>query len=412
MCSGRCSPGRRTRLSGNSPMFVVAMAIGVILYALYDPTSMRDPAPTTGGVRPALDAVEPYEPGRPISAVRLESGVQEVVKLASNEGPFPPFPAAQQAIVDAAPNQRLYPDPGAWVLRDALSQWAHVPVGNIQAGNGVDSLIKLLCLALLDPGDELVMGWPSFPSWRQGALIMGARPVLVPLDERGAYDLDAILAAIGPRTKMVVIVSPNNPTGAAVDADALADFLDRVPDSVVTVIDEAYYEYMGGMGHNGAAAIDDARPLVVTRTFSKIFGLAGLRIGYMFAPADLLAAIGKVRNVFDVNNIAKVAATASLSQADHLLPERVALNLTERARVADRLRALGTPPLPSDGNFLFVDMGSPERAQAMFEQLLSRGVIIRPTRAFGAPTGVRITVGLAAENDRLLAEYSAVLDDV
>lgn len=370
---------------------------------------MSEPSLPQGLVRPALGAVEPYEPGRPISAVRLESGIQEVVKLASNEGPFPPFPAAQQAIVDAAPNQRLYPDPGAWVLRDAIGQYARVPVERIQPGNGVDSLIKLLCMTLLDPGDELVMGWPSFPSWRQGALIMGANPVLAPLAADGAYDLDALLDAITPRTKMVVVVSPNNPTGGAVRAADLAAFLDRVPGHVLPVIDEAYYEYVDGDGHNGAREVRHGRPIVVTRTFSKIFGLAGLRIGYMFAPAELIAQVGKVRNVFDVNNIAKVAATASLGQAAQLLPDRVALNRGERERVRERLTALGTPPLRSDGNFLFIDMGDPGRAGAMFDALLARGIIIRPTRAFGAPNGVRVTIGLPAENDRFLAEYVAAL---
>lgn len=369
---------------------------------------MTIPHLPAGIVRPVLDQVEPYEPGRPIGAVRMESGLQEVVKLASNEGPFPPLPAAQRAIVAAADKQRLYPDPGAWALREAVMQHARVPVENILPGNGVDSLIKLLCLTLLDPGDQLVMGWPSFPSWRQGALMMGAEPILVPLTEDGAYDLDAVLAAIGPRTKMVVVVSPNNPTGAAVAADDLDRFLDRVPGHVLPVLDEAYFEYLAGKGHDGAQLFTAGRRLAVTRTFSKIFGLAGLRVGYLFASVDLIAAIGKVRNVFDVNNLAKVAATASLTQV-HLLQERVELNLVERGRVALALRALGLDPLPSDGNFLFVDMGSPERALGLFDALLKRGVIIRPARGFGAPRGVRVTIGLPAENDRFLAELATAL---
>ncbi|HRC06734.1 MAG TPA: aminotransferase class I/II-fold pyridoxal phosphate-dependent enzyme [Miltoncostaeales bacterium] len=373
---------------------------------------MSEPPLPHGLVRPSLSAVEPYEPGRPISAVRLESGIQEVVKLASNEGPFPPFPAAQQAISESISQLRMYPDPGAWILRDAISQHARVPVDLVQPGNGVDSLIKLLCMTVLDPGDEMVMGWPSFPSWRQGALIMGASPVLVPLTADGAYDLDGLLAAITPRTKMVVVVSPNNPTGAAVDAAALTAFLDRVPGHVLPVLDEAYYEYMGGTGHNGAKEMRNGRPMVVTRTFSKIFGLAGLRVGYMFAPTALISEIGKVRNVFDVNTLAKTAATASLAHASQYLPDRVALNAGERTRVSARLTALGTPPLPSDGNFVYVDMGDGVRAGAIVDALLARGIIIRPTRAFGAPTGVRVTIGLPAENDRFLSEYAVALAEL
>lgn len=365
-----------------------------------------------GLVRPILAEVDPYEPGRPISAVTTESGIQEVIKLGSNEGPFEPFPAAIEAIRAAAPSQRLYPDPGTWQLRDALSEYVGVPADHLQVGNGVDSLIKLVCLALLDPGDELVMGWPSFPSWRQGALMMGAVPRLVTLRTDGSYDLDGLLGAITDRTKMVVVVSPNNPTGAAVTRPELERFVAQVPDHVLVLVDEAYYEYMGGRGHDAASLVPDGRPLVALRTFSKIFGLAGLRVGYMCAPPELISAIGRVRNVFDVNDIASHAATASLSEADKFLPERIALNAVERARVSDALTALGLSPLPSDGNFVFCDLGGPDLARMIVEGLLARGIIIRPTGSFGAPDGIRITIGLPAQNDRLLVEIAHVRESV
>ncbi len=363
----------------------------------------------TGLVRPALGAVDPYEPGRPISAVRLDTGVEAVVKLASNEGPFPPFPGAIAAIADAAAGQNIYPDPGAWALRDALERHTMVPQELILPGNGVDSLIKLICLATLDPGDELVMGWPSFISWRQGALTMGATPRLVPLAADGAYDLDAMLDAITPRTKLVVVVSPNNPTGAAVSADDLTSFLDRVPGHVLPVLDEAYFEYLPAGGHNGAYLLRDGRPLAVTRTFSKAFGLAGMRIGYLMAPAELLSAIGRVRNVFDVNAVAQAAAVATLAEVDKHLPERIALNATERERVSAALSVWGYRPLPSTGNFVFIDMGSVERANGCFDAMIARGVIIRPARGFGAPTAVRVTIGNARENDRFLAVFAEIL---
>ena len=318
-----------------------------------------------GLLRAALDAVDPYEPGRPIEAVRLETGIEEVVKLASNEGPFAPFPGAQQAIADAAVAQRLYPDPGCWALRDALERHTLVPTDQILPGNGVDSLIKLICLATIDPGDQVVMGWPSFISWRQGALMMGGETVLVPLAGDGAYDLDAMLAAIGPRTKLVVVVSPNNPTGAAVDEAALVTFLDRLPPHVLPVLDEAYFEYLPDGGHNGAELIRDGRNLAVTRTFSKVFGLAGVRVGYLMAPRDLLGAIARVRNVFDVNGLAQVAAVATLREVDAHLPERVAITASERSRVDGALRGLGLAPMPSTANFLLVDLASPERVRRM-----------------------------------------------
>lgn len=361
-------------------------------------------------VRPALAAVDPYEPGRPIEAVRLETGVEKVIKLASNEGPFPPLPAAQEAIADAAGGLRLYPDPGYWAMRDALSRHTYVPSELILPGNGVDSLIKLICLATIDPGDQVVMGWPSFISWRQGTMMMGGELVAVPLAPNGAYDLDALLAAIGPRTKLVVVVSPNNPTGAAVSAEALEGFLDRVPDHVLTILDEAYFEYLPPGSHNGADMLRTGRRrFAVTRTFSKVFGLAGLRVGYLMADAGLLRALARVRNVFDVSALAQVAAVATLSDAKAHLPERLALNASERERVGEALRGLGVAPFPSDANFLLLDLGSAERANAAYEGLLAHGVIVRPTRAFGAPTAIRVTIGWPAENDRFLAVFGELL---
>ncbi len=365
-----------------------------------------------GLLRAALDAVDPYEPGRPIEAVRLETGIEEVVKLASNEGPFAPFPGAQQAIADAAANQRLYPDPGCWALRDALERHTLVPTDQILPGNGVDSLIKLICLATIDPGDQVVMGWPSFISWRQGALMMGGEPVLVPLAGDGAYDLDAMLAAIGPRTKLVVVVSPNNPTGAAVDEPALVAFLDRLPPHVLPVLDEAYFEYLPEGGHNGAELIRDGRNLAATRTFSKVFGLAGVRVGYLMAPRDLLGGIARVRNVFDVSGLAQAAAVATLREVDAHLPERVAITASERSRVDSALRGLGLAPMPSTANFLLVDLASPERAGACFDALLARGVIVRPTRGFGAPAAIRVTIGWPHENDRFVQTLAEVLPEL
>jgi histidinol-phosphate aminotransferase len=370
---------------------------------------MDQPPLPSGLLRPALAAVDPYEPGRPIEAVRLDTGIEEVVKLASNEGPFPPMPAAQQAIADAAAGLRMYPDPGCWSLRDALERRTLVPADRILPGNGVDSLIKLICLATVDPGDQVVMGWPSFISWRQATLMMGGEPVLVPLAANGAYDLDALLAAIGPRTKLVVIVSPNNPTGAAVSPADLESFLDRVPGHVLTVLDEAYFEYLPEGAHNGAELLRSGRPIAVTRTFSKIYGLAGLRVGYLMADTPLLGALARVRNIFDVGSLAQVAAVATLVEANAHLPERLALNVTERTRVDAALRDLGLAPSPSDANFLFVDLGTAERANAAFDGLIHQGIIVRPARGFGAPTAIRVTIGWPHENDRFLHTFAEVL---
>jgi len=369
-------------------------------------------APTSlpsGLARPALAGVEAYEPGRPIEDVRRELGVESVIKLASNEGPFPPMPAALDAIREAAADVRLYPDPGAWALRDALAARTGLDPSQILPGAGVDGLIKLLCLALLDPGDEIAMAWPSFLSWRQGAQIQGATVRAAPLAPGGGYDLDALLEEVTPRTKLAVVVSPNNPTGSAVTAAALEGFLDALPPHVLPVLDEAYFEYLPPGSHDGARLVAEGRAFAALRTFSKAYGLAGLRVGYLMGPAGLVRSLGLVRNVFDVSGPAQAAAVASLAEAEEHLPERIALNAAEREALASGLRALGLEPLPSTANFVLVDLGSPERAMAVNAELLARGVIVRPARAFGAPAALRITVGWPEENARFLAAAQQAL---
>lgn len=374
-------------------------------------TATEAPLPE-GLVRPALAGVDAYEPGRPVEDVRRELGVESVIKLASNEGPFPPMPGAIAAMRAAAPGVRVYPDPGAWALRDALAARVGLSPAQILPGAGIDGLIKFMCLALLDPGNEIVMGWPSFLSWRVGAQIQGARALTADLRADGSYDLDALADRVTGRTKLVVVVSPNNPTGAAVGAGELRAFLDALPGHVLPVVDEAYFEYLPPGGHDAAALVAEGRPLAALRTFSKAYGLAGLRVGYLMGPAALVKALGVVRNVFDLGSPAQAAAIASLEEADAHLPERIRLNDAERAMTASGLRALGLDPLPSTANFLLVDLGSVARVEAMNAALLARGVIVRPARAFGAPSCLRITIGLPEENARLLAAAAGALGDL
>ena len=365
-----------------------------------------------GLLRPALAGVDVYEPGRPIEAVQRELGVESVIKLASNEGPFPPMPGAIAAMRAAAPGVRVYPDAGAWALRDALAERLGLDPLQVLPGAGVDGLIKLMCLALLDPGDEIAMAWPSFLSWRLGAQIQGATVRAAALGPDGAYDLDALAAEVTGRTKIVVVVSPNNPTGAAVGADALRRFLDALPGHVLPVIDEAYFEFLPPGSHDGAALVAEGRPMACMRTFSKAYGLAGLRVGYMLGPRELVSALGVVRNVFDVSGPAQAAAVASLADSEAHLPERISLNASERAMTESGLRALGVRTLPSTANFLLMDLGTPERALGLNAALLRRGVIVRPTRAFGAPTCVRVTIGWPEENARFLAAAAEALAEL
>jgi histidinol-phosphate aminotransferase len=349
-----------------------------------------------GLFRRSIADLIPYEPGKPIEEVQRELGLERVVKLASNEGPFPPFPAALEAMERAVRDLNRYPDGGAYALRAALAEYHGVAFEEVVVGAGADGVIDLLSQATLEPGDEIVCGWPSFPSYVLDALKLGAVPRKVPLRDH-VYDLEAMLAEIGPRTKLVYVCHPNNPTGTANGRAELLAFFDRLPEHVLAVVDQAYFEYVDDPGY--ADGIDElfkqGRRVVVLRTFSKIYGLAGLRVGYGVAPADVVTATSKVRRAFDVVATAQAAALASLGDEDELARRR-ALNATGREEVDTILRTHGLEPAgPAIGNFLFAEVGD---GAAMFDRLLRRGVIVRPLAGFGAPEAIRVTVGAPDEN--------------
>ena len=359
--------------------------------------------------RSSIDGLVPYEPGKPVEAVQRELGLERVVKLASNEGPFPPFPAALEAMERAALELNRYPDGGAWSLRTELAERHGVAFDEVIVGAGADGIIDLLAQATLDPGDEVVCGWPSFPSYVLTALKLGADARRVPLRDH-TYDLDGLLAAIGPRTKLVYVCHPNNPTGTANGRDELVAFLDRLPEQVLCVLDQAYFEYIDDPDYvDGLDLFRDGRPVVVLRTFSKIYGLAGLRVGWAVAPADVVTATSKVRRAFDVAATAQAAAQASLDDAQEIARRRL-LNATGRDRLAEILRGNGLEPVErSLGNFLFVDVGG---GRGLFERLQREGVIVRPLDSFGAPEAIRVTVGTPEENEVFAVALGHVLSGV
>ncbi|HEX5798932.1 MAG TPA: aminotransferase class I/II-fold pyridoxal phosphate-dependent enzyme, partial [Gaiellaceae bacterium] len=259
-----------------------------------------------GLFRPALDGLIPYEPGKPEEEVQRELGLSRVVKLASNEGPWGPFPAALEALERSAPTLNRYPDGGAYHLRNALAERHGVRPEEIVTGAGADAVIGHLSVAALDPGDEVVTGWPSFISYVLDALKLGGLPVRVPLRDHH-LDLEAMSAAVGSRTKLVYVATPNNPTGTMTSRAELDAYFERVPDHVLTVIDQAYLEYIDRADYPDA--IEEyhkaGRRVLVLRTFSKIYGLAGLRVGYGVGDPETIAAIGKVRRAFDVGTPAQ-----------------------------------------------------------------------------------------------------------
>jgi histidinol-phosphate aminotransferase len=358
-------------------------------------------------IRPALASLVPYEPGKPVEEVQRELGLERVVKLASNEGPYSPFPAALAAIERASLELNRYPDGGAYRLRHALAERHGVRFEEVTVCAGADAVIGYVCLSTLEPGDEAVTGWPSFPSYVLDPLKLGASPVRVPLREY-RLDLEAMLQAITPRTKLVFIAAPNNPTGTTSSRAELDAFLAAVPPHVLTVVDQAYFEYIDDPDYPDAIEeyAKSGRRALVLRTFSKIYGLAGLRVGYGIGPEEVVTAIGKVRRAFDVTSAGQEAALASLDDVAEIARRRAA-NREAMTLLEETLRRAGLEPAgPAVANFVFVEVGD---AVALNEALLRRGVIVRPMGPFGAANALRISAGTPDEIRFLGEALEAVL---
>jgi histidinol-phosphate aminotransferase len=361
----------------------------------------------TSRFRAALDGLIPYQPGRPVELVQRELGLTgPVIKLASNEGQYGPFPAALEAIERAAAEGNRYPDGGCYNVRAALAERNGLDLDQVVVGNGADAILNYLALAMLEPGDEVAFCWPSFPVYPINAAKMGAVSVRAPV-AGSAYDLDALAAVVTPRTKLVYVTNPNNPTGGMVGRDALARFLDELPEHVLPVIDEAYFEYVAEPDYPDALRehLLEGRRVVVLRTFSKIYGLAGLRVGWGAMPLDIAAALGKVKNAFDVSQPAQDAARASIGQ-DAEIARRAAETRQGRERLVAGLVALGLEPLPAVANFVSVPVGDGARLARELERL---GLIVRPLGGFGDPASIRISVGLPDEIDTALRLLAGVL---
>jgi histidinol-phosphate aminotransferase len=346
-------------------------------------------------IRPALAGLVPYEPGKPVEEVQRELGLERVVKLASNEGPFGPFPAAQEAIERATAELNRYPDGGAYRLRQALAEAHDVRFEEVTVCAGADAVIGYVAMATLDPGDEVVTGWPSFPSYVLDPLKLAAKPIRVPLAE-DRFDLEALLAAVTERTKLVFVAAPNNPTGTTNTRAELDAYFERVPPHVLTVLDQAYLEYVDDPAYPEGIAeyFRTGHRVLVLRTFSKLYGLAGLRVGYGIGPEEVITAIGKVRRAFDVTSAGQEAALASLGDEAEIARRREA-NAEARARLWELLERRGLEPVgPAVANFLFVRCGD---ADGLARALLERGVIVRPMAPFGAPDALRITTGTPEE---------------
>ena len=350
--------------------------------------------------------IAPYEPGKPIEELERELMIHNPIKLASNENPLPPSDRVQKAIIAALNSLDRYPDGSAFYLRQALAKKHGVMPDQVVLGNGSNELIELLVRSFLRPGDEAVVPHPSFVVYPMIVQAAGGVRVMVMLKDF-RLDLDAMARAITPMTKIVFVANPNNPTATIVTRDEVEHFMSRVPERTIVVFDEAYIEFaMGPDFPDTLSYVKQGKKLVVLRTFSKAASLAGLRVGYGIADADAIALMNRIRQPFNVNSLAQVAALAALDDEAHIL-ECVRMIEAGRHFLYDEFKRIGLQYVPSRANFILVDVG--RNAADIYQKLLHQGVIVRPMTPFGLETALRITVGTPEENRKLVKALRVVL---
>jgi histidinol-phosphate aminotransferase len=349
----------------------------------------------------------PYQAGKPIGEVAREYGLQEtdIVKLASNENPLGMPASARHAIALAAADLGRYPDANGFELKRALAARYQVPEECITLGNGSNDVLELIAHTLVSKSDEVIYAQYSFIVYALATQALGAKAVVVPAKDHG-HDLDAMVKAVTDKTRLIFIANPNNPTGTYLAPAAIEAFLAKVPSSVVVVLDEAYNEYLAPeLQFDSSQWLKKFPNLVVSRTFSKAYGLAGLRVGFALASAELTDLMNRVRQPFNVNSLAQAAAIAALADVD-FLKRSAALNRDGLKTLAAGFDQLGLSYIPSYGNFILVKVGD---AKTINEKLLRAGVIVRPVAGYGLPEWLRVSVGLSHENQRFLAALQAII---
>ena len=350
-------------------------------------------------IRPAVLKLPTYVPGKPIEELERELGIGGAIKMASNENPLGPSDEVRRAIALAAGKSAIYPDANAFYLKEALAASLQVEASNLLVGNGLDDVLRILAETFFSPGDEVVLPRPSFSVYESVSLLADARPVPVRGETGLGNDLVAMGAAVTERTKAVFICNPNNPTGTFVRGPELAEFLAGLPPSVLVVVDEAYADFADDPGFPQVLPLirEGDRRLILLRTFSKIHGMAGLRLGVAVAQREIVAAMLKVKDPFNVNSLALEAGIAALGSVAHVERSRELVR-QGRLRFYAELEGLGLEYLPTQANFILIDLKRDSRP--LYDYLLGRGLIVRPTHSFGLPTCLRVTFGTPAHNDR------------
>jgi histidinol-phosphate aminotransferase len=354
---------------------------------------------------PHLRELAVYQPGKPIEETARELGChpREIIKLASNENPLGPSLKAMEAMREAIASAQLYPDGGAFYLRDALAKKLNLARSNIIVGNGSNEIIEFLAHAFLKPGDAILTSEHAFVAYKIIARVLGAQTIEAPSCGY-SHDLEAMLALITNRTELIFIANPNNPTGTFVSASAIERFLDRVPPEVIVVFDEAYYEFVDNPP-DLLPLVRDGRDVVLLRTFSKIHGLAGLRVGYGIARPELIEVLQKTREPFNVNSIGQIGALAALRDEEHQRETRRVVD-QGRAFLEKEFAGMGLAFIPSKANFLLVNVG---HGAVVFRALLQHKVIVRAMKGYNLPEWVRITIGTMEQNEKCIAALKQVL---
>ncbi len=359
---------------------------------------------------PGVQRLQPYQPGKPLDELEREYGIRNAVKLASNENPLGPSPQVVATLQALLPELARYPDGNGFALKQVLARKHGVDLAQITLGNGSNDILELVTRAFVTPEHEVIFSAHAFAVYPIVTRAVGARAVVTPAKGYG-HDLEAMAAAISGRTRLIFNANPNNPTGSYLAADAMRDFLQQVPSDVLVVLDEAYFEYardpaLGAVDYpDGSQWLDQFPNLVVTRTFSKAWGLAGLRIGYSLSRPQIADLLNRVRQPFNVNSLALAAAEAALADTAHLQAGLAATAQGMQAYIK-ACAELGLDYLPSVGNFICIKVGD---GLQVYEALLREGVIVRPVANYGMPEYLRISIGTMEENTRCIAALQKVL---
>ncbi len=357
--------------------------------------------------RKGILKITSYVPGKSIEEVQKEFGAKRWTKLASNENLLGPSPKAIAAIRKELSHIYLYPEGPCTILRKALADKFTVPEGRVVTSNGADNLILMIASAFVNEGDEVVMAEPTFSAYTNVTQIMGGRPIKVKLKDF-THDLEAMLKKVNRKTKLVFVCNPNNPTGTVVSQESFNHFLSKLPEHVIVVLDEAYVDFVEETFHlNGLDYIKGGKPILILRTFSKVYGLAGLRIGYALGREDIVHCLYQVRDPFPVHRLAQVAAVAALKDKNHAL-RSIQLVHEGWRYLYQELDKMGFGYVPSQANFILIHFK--KDSEKIFEALLKEGVIIRPGKVWGYPDCARVTIGRMEDNRRFIKALKKIYD--